>query len=611
MLNGVYLLRDLSNIVLASPSDEVLIKAARFLRNLILRRFEGRAALSLSVLPVGRVEPNKGAITLERVPQRRDTQEYDVRIRSYGIRLRASGEQGFRYGALSLAQLIGAGCPAIRAMDIDDRPDFPVRGVMLDISRDKVPTMSTLKQLIDLLAAWKVNQLQLYMEHTFTYTGHEEVWRGSSAMTASQIRAIDRYCRDRGIELVPNQNSLGHMEKWLKHKRYAYLAECDGPWKTPWGEIRQRPSTLNPLNRDSIQLMSALYDQLLPNFSSKQLNVGCDEPWELGQGRSRRACQRRGVGRVYFDYLMKLRRVAARHGRRIFYWSDWIVKYPELIPELPGDTTPLVWGYEADYPFNRECAKLHAHGLKYYVCPGTSSWCSFGGRTHNCQSNLRNAALQGRRHHAEGFLVTDWGDFGHRQYLPVSYGGFLYGAALGWCVKTNVDIDVAAELSRHVFQDAGGIAGQVWLGAGRVHDLSGVVLNNRTVLFDCMQAPLGNVASVEGLAPGRPEQMMKRIEKLKSMVSKARFAGPDRSVVKEELQTTLSVLDHACKRAQINVARRVGESARIGVKRLSTDMERLIERHRGLWLARNRRGGLASSVGYYERILKEYRRMMR
>ena len=54
---------------------------------------------------------------------------------------------------------------------------------MLDISRDKVPTMPTLFALVDRLAEWKINQLQLYIEHTFAYRGHEEVWRNADPMT--------------------------------------------------------------------------------------------------------------------------------------------------------------------------------------------------------------------------------------------------------------------------------------------------------------------------------------------------------------------------------------------------------------------------------------------
>ena len=44
---------------------------------------------------------------------------------------------------------------------LSDWPDFPDRGVMLDVSRDKVPKMETLYGLIDRLACWKINQVQL------------------------------------------------------------------------------------------------------------------------------------------------------------------------------------------------------------------------------------------------------------------------------------------------------------------------------------------------------------------------------------------------------------------------------------------------------------------
>ena len=545
-------------------------------------------------------------ITLEHADRGRGDQWYHLRIRPDGICLRAIGVSGFRYGAVTLMQLIEAGGATLPAMDIEDWPDFAVRGVMLDISRDKVPTISTLEGLIDLLAGWKINQLQLYTEHTFAYRGHETVWRGASAMTGAQVRHLDEYCRRRGIELVPNQNSLSHMERWLRHRRYARLAECAGPWKTPWGEVRRQSTALNPTNPGSIRLVSSLYDQLLPHFSSGLFNVGCDEPWELGQGRSRGACRRRGAERVYLDYLLKVRRAAARHRRRVLFWGDWLEKYPDLIERLPDDVVPLVWGYEADHPFDRSCSRLQARGLAFYVCPGTSSWCSFGGRTNNSLTNLRLAAQSGLRHRATGYLITDWGDFGHRQYLPVSYAGFLYGAALSWCVATNSDLDVARALDRHVFSDATAGLGRLWLEAGKVHDLSRVALNNRTVLFACMQTPLGDVSGVEGLRPGAAEQMADRASELAALARSVRCGGPQASLIKDELLATLFILRHACRRAQFVVAQRTGRRAGVGPRWLASDMARIIERHRALWLARNRRGGLASSVAHYQRNLKEY-----
>ena len=123
---------------------------------------------------------------------------------------------------------------------------FDRRGLMLDISRNRVPTMATLHRLIDALQALKYNELQLYTEHTFAYADHETVWQNASPLTASEILELDGYCADRGIELVPNQNSFGHMERWLKHADYKQLAECPDGFEHPLAGWRDTGSTLYP-----------------------------------------------------------------------------------------------------------------------------------------------------------------------------------------------------------------------------------------------------------------------------------------------------------------------------------------------------------------------------
>ena len=53
---------------------------------------------------------------------------------------------------------------------------------MLDISRCKVPKLGELSRLVDMLALFKYNRLELYMEHTFAFEGHEIVWAGASPL---------------------------------------------------------------------------------------------------------------------------------------------------------------------------------------------------------------------------------------------------------------------------------------------------------------------------------------------------------------------------------------------------------------------------------------------
>lgn len=250
-------------------------------------------------------------------------QGYALDIAPTGISAQAGDAAGLFYAAMTLRQLCRVSSGSLPGCHIEDAPDFAVRGVMLDISRDKVPTLATLCALVDRFAEWKLNHLELYTEHTFAYRNHPEVWQNASPMTADEIRSLDAYCRTRCIDLVPNQNSLGHFERWLKLPRYNDLAECpNGGARTPWNTILEHAFGLNPSDPRCLALLRELYAELLPNFSSRQFNVGCDETIDLGQGRSRELVASRGGGRGYLDFLLQIHRLVTGHGRTMTFWGD-------------------------------------------------------------------------------------------------------------------------------------------------------------------------------------------------------------------------------------------------------------------------------------------------
>lgn len=542
-------------------------------------------------------------LRLLKVHSSRGEEWYRLRIAPDRVEIRATALMGVRHAARTLAQLLDVGAGRIAAMDVTDWPDFAARGVMLDVSRDRIPTTQTLHAMIDMFAGWKLNQLQLYTEHTFQYEGHERIWRGTSALSPSEIVALDAYCAERGIELVPNQNSLGHMEHWLRYEPYRSLAETTGAWQTPWGETREHPTTLCPIDSGSVRLMKSLYKQLLPNFKSRMFNVGCDEPWELGFGRSAAACRKIGAGRVYLNYIQKIHAIVQKHGHRMQFWSDWLLKNPELATELPRDIIPLIWGYEATHPFKKECRYIRDAGLDFYVCPGTSSWCSFAGRTTNMIDNIALAAETGRRNGATGLLITDWGDYGHRQQLPVSYGGFALSAALSWCGKSNASLDLAKALDRHAFRGTSGGVGRLWLDAGRIHELSGITIHNRSVFFEMLNRPIEKIADVQGLTAKRVERMLGGIERLSARAQRADFGGEP---AWGEFDLTLDVLRHACHRAIISLQRTGDMPGHSRFAKMREDLQSIMERHSSIWLKRNRRGGLKASLSYYRSNMREY-----
>ena len=126
-------------------------------------------------------------------------------------------------------------------------------------------------ELVEHLADFKVNELQLYTEHTFAYRNYEPVWKGWGPITGEEILRLDSRCRQLGIELVPNQNSFGHLRYWLAHAPLHKLAEVDRPYASPDGTYLRHPSTLAPAHPGTLPFLRELYDELLPCFSSQRL----------------------------------------------------------------------------------------------------------------------------------------------------------------------------------------------------------------------------------------------------------------------------------------------------------------------------------------------------
>jgi len=417
------------------------------------------------------------------------TEFYTLTIDKRGVLIEFHELPGLRAAVATLRQLLREHGRRLPCLTIRDWPDFPRRGVMLDISRGRVPNLQTLLDFTDKLADFKINELQLYTEHTFAYRDYKSVWREWGALTAQEIRTLDARCRELGIDLVPNQNSFGHLREFLAHPKLKKLAEISQPWPDGGGTFWRYPSTLAPNHPGTLPFVRKLYDELLPNFSSSYLNIGGDETWDLGRGQSKKLADKIGKGRVYFDFVKRLYREVTKRDRRMMFWGDIILNHPELIKQLPPGVIALNWGYESTHPFPKETARFAKAKVPFYVCPGTSTWMTLIGKHDNAFANLRSAAKAGRVNGAIGYLNTDWGDGGHPQPLAVSWLPFLLGAAMSWCAQSFDEKQLAAVASRDLFNDPTGHAASAAIALGHAHQKLKYTTLNATPLGATIAAP--------------------------------------------------------------------------------------------------------------------------
>ncbi|MEO1057707.1 MAG: family 20 glycosylhydrolase, partial [Actinomycetota bacterium] len=368
-------------------------------------------------------------------------------------------------------------------------PAFEHRSFMLDISRDRVPTQETLKWLIDLLATLRYTELQLYVEHTFSFRGHRTVWGSASPITHSEVAELVSYGRERGLELVANLNTFGHMERWLAHPSYRERAECpEGP-PQHLRSIVPGPACLAPTDENA-RFAVELSRELVTATRGQRLMIGGDEPFELGFGRASAEVGRVGRDAVYRTHLGRILRPLIDDGFEVLFWGDQFRTDAASIEWIPEGATVVIWHYEAPqdegqgvdglpddikeflgYPGDGHLGfaaharlALDSNKTVWLAC-GTSSWNSFVGRNDNAARNIDDAATVGADRGARGLMLTDWGDNGHWQPLVVSLPSIVRAAVAGWngrAVSPDVDIGGAIDVLLSAPAGTGALHTSVW-----------------------------------------------------------------------------------------------------------------------------------------------------
>ncbi|MCC5580949.1 glycoside hydrolase [Microtetraspora sp. AC03309] len=551
------------------------------------------------------------------------TQGFTLDTTGLDVTLRYADDAGLRYGRDILEQLRAQGDGAWPAVHIEDWPDLPVRGFLLDVSRGRVPTRESFIHLIEVLRIARYNQLQLYTEHTFAYTGHQGVWRGASPMTAAEIRDLDALCAGAGIELVPNQSTYTHMEAWLSHSTYRHLAECQDGFAVAGFSM---PSATLKADEESAAFAHGLLTELLPNFTSRQVNINCDEPFELGRGAGAAQVAELGTGEVYLRHLRRLMEPLLAQGYRPQFWADFITHHPELVESLPAGCTAVAWTYESPRPngerieippdfqqvidelginiafdgFSEALKGLPGSGVPFLVAPGTGTWNSLVGRIDNAIGNIADAVRTGLANGACGLLLTEWGDNGHLQAFCTSYPPIVYAGAASWCLASNADIDLPAVLDRHIFRDCAGVLGGVIDAVGRVWGRTGQRSFNGSPLQAALIPEQRHLVTHEPDA-GLVEAVITTLDQALTELEQARPASRDGALAVRELAAAIGLARHG--------AWRLGRTAGLatpGDVALRADLNALITEYRQCWLARNRPGGMERGFGPLTSTLKSY-----
>ena len=445
---GNFMLRMDTMIVMDASCPQGTIVYARQLKEEIL-------TWAGMTVEIGRGTFRKGDILLM-LDSSLGEQHYNLKIEEEGAFLCGGSLTALGWAVQTLRQIVRQSAGMLPYVAIDDEPDMKNRGYYHDATRGRIQTLENMKKLVDTLSFYKMNQLQLYVEHTYLFRDLTELWRDETPLTAEEVLELDQYCYERGVELVPSIATFGHLYKLLSTKSFEHLCELPGSHEQRFGfQYRMHHHTVNVSDRDAIALIKDMITEYMQLFRTDKFNICADETFDLGEGRSAALAKEKGKGVLYMEYIKELFDFLIEKGKTPMFWGDIICGHPELYSQLPKEVICLNWGYGDNQP-ERETEILHSVGATQYLCPGVRGWNTWVNMIRGGYRNITRMCGYARKHDAIGMLNTDWGDFGHINHPVFSIPGIIFGAVCSWGEKVPEFEELCRQISILEFGDASG-----------------------------------------------------------------------------------------------------------------------------------------------------------
>ncbi|PYP78333.1 MAG: hypothetical protein DMD35_11685 [Gemmatimonadetes bacterium] len=269
--------RGLSTVGVRCPDARVARALVRFGRQLAQMRPRtpgvrgGRAAFSVSC-----------ARRAGSIQQPVEDESYTLTVRPVELTLSAQTPYGVLHGLETILQLIERtdSTMSVPALTIEDRPRFPWRGLMIDVSRHWMPTEVILRNL-DAMAAVKLNVLHLHLSddqgfrvQSRNFPRLHEAGSGGNYYTQADIHEIVSYAADRGIRVVPEFDLPGHSASWLV--AYPQLGSGPGPYALA-RDYGIHDATMDPTREDVYGFLHQFFGEMVRLFPDPFVHIGGDE----------------------------------------------------------------------------------------------------------------------------------------------------------------------------------------------------------------------------------------------------------------------------------------------------------------------------------------------
>ena len=346
---------------------------------------------------------------------------YMLRVTPQGVEIDAASSAGLFYGVQTLCQMVeGEGANAsLPEAEIRDWPTLAYRGVMVDMSHGPLPTETEVERQLDFLSRFKANEYYFYSEASVELQGYP-LLNPTGRFSQDEIRRIVAHGRERHIDVIPCLELYGHLHDLFRVEKYSDLSDI------PHG------TEFDPRNPRVMALLTDWVNQYVKLFPSPFVHIGFDETFQIEV-----AAQNSGgaavPAKLFLQQLQRVQSLFQQQGKTVMAWGDIMVKYPEIVSELPPGLIAVAWEYDPgpEEHYQHWLGPLASHHVPHMIATGVTSWNSVTPDFIRSFDNIDTFLAAGRKSGALGLMNTIWSD-DVQMLMRMTWPGMAYGAAAAW-----------------------------------------------------------------------------------------------------------------------------------------------------------------------------------
>ncbi len=315
----------------------------------------------------------------------------------------------------ALGRLLGARESLREGATFAETARFDMLGIMVDVSRNGVLRPDAARMLLRRCALMGINVFMLYAEDTYEVPGEPFFGYLRGRYTHDEMKELDAYANDLGIEMFPCIQTLGHLGQVLQWPAYA--------------AHRDTKDVLLAEEEQTYRLIEKMIAAASAPFRSSRIHIGMDEAMGIGMGEYR---NRHGEAKP-FDilnrHLARVVDICGKHLLRPMIWSDmyfrlgsksgdyydadWSIP-SQVVKEIPPGVDLVYWDYyHTDSAFYSKWIDHHrALGSEPIMAGGVWTWNHFWTALPHAFA-VTDACMQACKEKGlREIFVTLWGDDG-------------------------------------------------------------------------------------------------------------------------------------------------------------------------------------------------------